>query len=259
MWELHRSESLEACGVEIWLLIRVRTVPPCGASQPLSTPVQAPWLLHVSLRTSSSPSHSKLLWTGGIPSLRVLCVHTHFKQLSLDPELSSDPKANMTFDNLPLRSPHYFRTMMYLEVSACPCVCSHSDTLLSALSWVSLLGFYSFWRGDVDIVCSSETGAINLFHPLFEGSRARRCDTRLLAHKRVCLFAFWTDLVLCLMWLILCSWPLLRVAASVESDAVVLQSRLIYGRPLTPHTPWSLTAQILCPSDLKLSWLTRSW
>ncbi len=107
---------------------------------------------NVSLYTSSSPSRSKLLWTGGIPSLRVLCVHTHFKQLSLDPELSPDPKANMTFDNLPLRSPHYFRTMMYLEVSACPCVCSYSDTLLSALSWVSLLGFYSFWRGDVDTV-----------------------------------------------------------------------------------------------------------
>lgn len=131
---------------------------PCGVSQPLSTSIQAQWLLLVSLYISSSPSLSKMLWTNGIPSLRVLCVHTHFKQLSLDPELSPDPKANMTFDNLPLRSPHYFRTMMYLEVSACPCVCSYSDTLLSARSWVSLLLFLSFWRGDVDTVCSSETG-----------------------------------------------------------------------------------------------------
>lgn len=183
---------------------------PCGDSQPLSTSIQAPWLLLVSLYISSSLSRSKMLWTGGIPSLRALCVHTHFKQLSLDPELSPDPKANMTFDNLPLRSPYYFRTMMYLEVSACPCVCSYSDTLLSALSWVSLLRFLSFWRGDVDTVCSSETGGNSSLSSCVWGLK-KRCDTCLLV--RICahfVLFFWTDLVLCLMWLILCGWPLLR-------------------------------------------------
>lgn len=235
-------EILEACGVEIWLLIRVSTVPlchtPCGDSQPSSTSIQAPWLLHASLYISSSLSRSKTLWTGGIPGLRVLCVHTHFKQLSLDPELSPDPKANMTFDNLPPRSPHYFRTMMYLEVSACPWVCSYSDTLLSALSWVSPLGFLSFWRGDVDTVCSSETGGQLIFFILCLGAQK---EMWLIPCVHTCAFVFCTDLVLQFMWLILCSWPLLQVADTVESGIAVLQRLLIYEHPLILQKPWSLT------------------
>lgn len=127
----------------------------------------------------------------------MLCVHTHFKQLSLDPELSPDPKANMTFDNLPLRSPHYFRTIMYLEVSACPRVCSYSDTLLSALSSESLFSVsYPFQEVMWILYAVLRQGAINLFILRLRAQKEMRHMSTCV--HLFCLF-FGTDLVLCLM------------------------------------------------------------
>lgn len=155
-------ESLEARCVGSRLLIRARTVPvrraPCGASQPRLSHSRPGPVLHVSPCERTARSGLESLLFGALLNENALCVHTHFKQLSQDPELLPDPKANMTFDNLPLRSLHYFHTLMPLEVSAGVPTFTLVVTHYYQPSAESPRTVSSLRRADVDAVRSTETG-----------------------------------------------------------------------------------------------------